>query len=166
MKINLRKIIIGISGLLCFTIIFLFISRWDTKHKTIEIYRNGKYTKAVYKKNITPAKGAVTAICSFIVNNKEYLSKPSLASFPNSSPTIGKNYYIIYNSMNPDESICFLNLEVPDSLNNLSGELNKIPIENYQKKVDSFIMATFLGGVNKYFPPYYSREEIERVLRK
>lgn len=159
-----NKNFIGISGLIIFSVIFIGITRWNSKKVTLEIFKNGKYTKAIYIEKIVPAKGAVTAICSFRINNKEYLCKPTLASFPNSKPAIGNSYFVIYNSLNPNESICFLNLKVPDSLDYLKSQsLNKIPIANYQRKADSFMLSTFRGGLAKYFPPYYSKEDLKEL---
>ena len=125
------------------------------------IFDNASYNIALYYEYSTPAKGASTVDYKFNVNGKKYKGHISPSKFKEENSEVGKNYIVAYNSKNPSENICFLNLEVHDSIQHYfkNGSLSQLPIEDYQRTVDSFFLEMLTESIRKYFPPYYKKED-------
>lgn len=81
-------------------------------------------------------------------------------TFPDESPLSTQEFIVLYNQLDPDESSMFFNLRATDSIKQLfkDGHLRNIPIESYQRTIDSFYYISFFKGVGKFFPPYYKKK--------
>lgn len=160
-KFNIKRtffyVLISAVFLFLINIFFSFISKTELKN----IYTNKNFFICNFYDVGSAGRGASMAKYKFQARNKNYKGAISLATFGSSNPIIGKNYIVAYNSKNPGESICFLNLEVHDSIQHYfkKGSLNKLPIEAYQRTVDSFFLKNLTSGLDKYFPPYYKKED-------
>ena len=168
MKIGRLKLKEVLKFLLIGTIVFLLVNSCVTyfiKIKKVHIYSNKVYSIGKYYNEGSAGRGAKMADYKFQVKNKTYKGAISLATFKDSNPRIGKNYIVVYNSKKPSENICFLNLEVHDSIRHYfkNGSLNQLPIEDYQRSVDSFFLKSLTGGLTKYFPPYYTKEDFPEL---
>lgn len=171
MNFENKKIIKGVLTTLIIVFggwfIFSLIGFYKTKKKYFAILSYESYTVGKYLERETRAKGATIARYNFEINGHEYENTMTPATFSNSKPFVGNYYFVVYNYYEPEESTIFFNLEVPDSLEYLYGEnFKKIPIQKYQQKADSFMLKNIDGSVERYFPPYYSKEKIKQLLKK
>lgn len=164
MKINItiKQSILFFFG---FVIIVLFAIEPYHNYKHKELFDNHLLTIGYYEKKLSGGKSTPSAFYIFYQDNEYYKGNTSLPTFKNSNPIVGKYYIVAYNSKNPNENICFLNLEVNDSLKRYfkKGSINKIPIESYQRTIDSFFLESLTGGISKYFPPYYTKEDFPEL---
>lgn len=164
---SFKKIFRVISGTIVLLLFGNIIYFYTTKVNILNILKNSKYTFSIYQEKTVAGRGTTLANYEYSVNQILYRESIALGTFSNSNPSVGESYFVVYNSKNPKESICFLNLKVPDSLIYLSGKsLDKIPIESYQKSVNSFFLESLHGSLVKYFPPYYSEKEINNLINK
>ena len=124
-----------------------------------------KFTIGYFNEKSVPAKGTTSALFYYKVKNNTYENSTTLASFEDSNPILGRNYIVAFDSKNPKESIMFLNLEVHDSIRHYfrKGGINKIPIESYQRTIDSFTLHSLTTGVTRFFPPYYKKEDFPEL---
>ncbi len=157
----LKYLLISIFVLILMNIIYSYISKTEIKN----IYTNKAYTIGVLYDIGNAGRGTTLASYKFRAKNITYKGAISLATFDNSNPRIGKNYIVVYNSKNPSDNICFLNLEIHDSIRHYfkNGSLSQLPIEDYQRSVDSFFLKGLTGGLTKYFPPYYTKEDFPEL---
>ncbi|SHE96137.1 hypothetical protein SAMN05444278_11030 [Psychroflexus salarius] len=157
----LKYLLISIFVLILMNIIYSYISKTEIKN----IYTNKAYTIGVLYDIGNAGRGTTLASYKFRAKNITYKGAISLATFDNSNPRIGKNYIVVYNSKNPSDNICFLNLEIHDSIKNYfkKDSLSQHPIEEYQRTIDSFFFKSLTGGINKYFPPYYKKEDFPEL---
>ena len=164
-KLNFNQII---SYVLASVFVFFSISllfSYFTKTEDMNIYSNKVFVLGALYDIGSAGRGTTMGRYKFQVKNKTYKGAISLATFKDSNPRIGKNYIVVYNSKNPSDNICFLNLEVHDSIRHYfkNGSLNQLPIEDYQRSVDSFFLKSLTGGLTKYFPPYYTKEDFPEL---
>ncbi len=151
-KLNFKKII---SYVIISVFVFLAISlllSYFTKTEDMNIYSNKVFVLGTLYDIGNAGRGTTMGRYKFRVKNKTYKGAISLATFDDSDPRIGKNYIVAYNLKNPSQNICFLNLEVHDSIRHYfaNGSLSQLPIESYQRSVDSFFLKSLTGGLTKY----------------
>lgn len=120
---------------------------------------------ANYYERGTVGRGTSDARYSYISNNKEYKSATSFATFKEANPRLNRNYIVVYNAKNPKRSTCFLSLPVHDSIRHYfkRGSINKIPIESYQRTIDSFYLRRLTTGFANFVPPYYKKEDFPEL---
>lgn len=157
----IKYLLISIFVLILMNSFYSFVTKTEIKN----IFTNKTYTIGVLYDIGNAGRGTTLASYNFKIKNKTYKGAISLATFDKSNPRIGKNYIVAYNSKNPNENICFLNLEVHDSIQHYfkNGSLNQLPINDYQRSVDSFFLRKLTGGLDKYFPPYYKKEDFPEL---
>ncbi len=151
-----------------FVIIYLVfsVSSYINKTEKLKIFKNTKFSYGIYLSDVISGRGGSKTKYKFYIKNDIIInSTQGKRAFYNSNPTIGKNYIVVYNSKNPSQNICFLNLEVHDSIQHYfkNGSLSQLPIESYQRSVDSFFLKSLTGGLTKYFPPYYRKEDFPEL---
>ena len=164
-KLNFKQII---SYVLASVFVFFSISllfSYFTKTEDMNIYSNKVFVLGALYDIGSAGRGTTMGRYKFQVKNKTYKGAISLATFKDSNPRIGKNYIVAYNSKNPSENICFLNIEVHDSIRHYFRKdgINKIPIESYQRTIDSFTLYSLTTGVTRFFPPYYKKEDFPEL---
>ena len=164
-KVSFKQII---SYVLVSVFVFVLISllfSYLTKTEDMNIYSNKFFESGTLYDIGSAGRGTTMARYKFRAKNKTYKGAISLATFETSNPRIGKNYIVAYNSKNPNENICFLNLEIHDSISHYFSKngFDKIPIESYQQTIDSFFLKSLTGGITKYFPPYYQKEDFPEL---
>lgn len=157
----LKYLLISIFVLILMNIIYSYISKTEIKN----IYTNKAYTIGVLYDIGNAGRGTTLASYKFRAKNITYKGAISLATFDNSNPRIGKNYIVVYNSKNPSDNICFLNLEIHDSIQHYlkKESLRQLPIGAYQRTLDSFFIRKLTSGLDKYFPPYYTKEDFPEL---
>lgn len=141
------------------------VSSYLNKTEKNQIFKNIQLSYGTYLEDVTSGRGGLKTKYKFIKNDIIIASTQGKRAFDNSNPTLGKNYIVAFNSKNPSENICFLNLEVHDSIRHYfkNGSLSQLPIESYQRSVDSFFLRKLTGGLDKYFPPYYKKEDFPEL---
>ncbi|MFN2261797.1 MAG: hypothetical protein ABR595_07015 [Psychroflexus sp.] len=165
LKLDFKHILKSLLVLLVLTIGLLTISRWFSKNEAYRKYKNRNFTYGKYVERATKGRGATTALYEFIANGKKYKGNVTLATFSNSEPIVNEDYIVVYNSKKPKESTMFLNLKANDSLKQYfkNRRINKIPIESYERAIDSFYFLSLTGGVGQFFPPYYTKEDFPEL---
>lgn len=164
MKI-LKKIIEYFLIFLLFSVPIIFIATYHTKSKYYSEFSNMRINVATYYEWGTAGRGTSVARYSFISNNQKYESATSFATFKEASPRLNRNYIVVYNAKNPKRSTCFLNLPVHDSIRHYfnRGSINKIPVQSYQRTIDSFYLRRLTTGFDSFFPPYYKKEDFPEL---
>ena len=164
MKI-LKKVIEYFLIFLLFFVPVSFFVKFGYKSKLYSEYSNIQITVGNYYEWGTGGRGASEARFFFVSNKKEYKSATSFATFREASPILGRNYIVVYNGKNPKRSTMFLNLPVHDSMSHYfrRGSISKIPIEAYQRTIDSFYLSNLTIGFGKFFPPYYKKEDFPEL---
>jgi hypothetical protein len=166
MKI-LKKIVEYFLIFLFFVFVFNLITMYLIKTKQFSEFSNMQITVGNYYEWGTGGRGGSHARYFFVSNNQKYKSATSFATFKDASPILGRNYIVVYNAKNPKRSgsTMFLNLPVHDSMSHYfrRGSINKIPIESYQRTIDSFYLKNLTGGFGRFFPPYYKKEDFPEL---
>jgi len=164
MKI-LKKILKNLLIFILLSIPLIFIATYHTKSKYYSEFSNMRINVATYYEWGTGGRGASQARYFFISNGKKYKSATTFATFEDANPRVNKNYIVVYNAKNPKRSTMFLNLPVHDSMRQYfrGGSIDKIPIEYYQRTIDSFYLRRLTTGFNSYFPPYYKKEDFPEL---
>ena len=158
-----KEVILAVVAVfLLYTFVAIYLK---VKHK--QLYDNQMFTIGYYHEKSVPAKGATSAQYLYKVNDNSYEGSTTFGTFEDSNPVIGKYYIVAFNNKNPKESIMFLNLEVHDSIRHYfrNGGIDKIPIESYQRTIDSFNLMLFTKKTQLaiYLPPYYKKEDFPEL---
>ena len=166
-KDKIKGILVTILLLIIGWFIISLVSIYNSKKKYFAILNYKSYTIGKYFERDTKARGATVARYRFEANSKKFTGNTTPASFNDSKPSVGNYYFVIYNFYNPEESIMFLNLEVPDSLEYLYAKnIKKLPNAKAQEKANKYILNRFNSTISKFFPPYYKEEEILKLINQ
>ncbi len=161
----IKKIVEYALILLLFLTVFNFITIYSDKSGQYSEYYDMEITLGNYYEWGAAGRGGSVAKYFFTSNNQKYKSAISFARFRESSPIVGRNYIVVFNSKNPNCSTMFLNLPVHDTISHYfrRGSIDKIPIESYQRTIDSFYLSNLTRGFNRFFPPYYKKEDFPEL---
>lgn len=164
-SMDYKYVLKGLTLFIVGCLVLLTIFRWNTKSRAFRVFKNMNITYGKYLEFETRGRGQSMLRYEFTSREKRFEGRVSSATFTNSNPLATQEFIVVYNFRNPDESTMFFNLKVNDSIKHYfkNGSLNKIPIDSYQRTIDSMYYVTFFKGVAKFFPPYFSKEDFPEL---
>lgn len=138
---------IFVYGFIAFVIFYVALIAYAHNGDKL-LYKNARYITATVLKN-TYGSGNSGAEYKYNVLGERY----EAWNYTDKRAIEGERYFIIYNKNNPQNSELFLDCPVPDTLIDIPKEgWDKIPVPEYQKKVDSIFDKRLNGWLTQFFP--------------
>ena len=164
-KIDVKQIFKSILLAIAIFLPIIIFFNSQSKKQAYRMYKNRQIYFGNYVERRSGGRGTVNYVYDFKIKNNNIKGSMSTASFPNNTPYIGQEFIVLYNGFDPSESSMFFNLRVTDSIKKhfKKGPLRNIPIESYQRSIDSFYYISFFKGISKFIPPYYTKEDFPEL---